>query len=829
MGLNFHISLLKTALFILLFAIPFTGHSQLRRSDKYTSIGINFSGLTYIGDLSPSSNDINKHLSTSRLGLGFELSKRLNTRFTLVGNFGWGRLYGDDNEASDVNTEGITTHFSRNLHFRSDIFEASFTTRMDIFPELGHYSVRKLIRPYVFAGLAAFYHNPQAKSPTKFGDIWIPLKPLGTEGQNFGLGDSYSKVQFAIPYGVGLNIKLTERLDLGLQVGYRKTFTDYLDDVSGAYVDLGLFGENELAKTLSDRSLEPFSVVTGASRDAINNITPTQYIGVDGNSYQTISGFQPNSTQFRGNPDSKDSYFVTGIHLRFILTNTKKANELSRVHQIHHDPDVNHNRVIPDDFLKHRDRYEVKNLVINTPYSEIPSSFYKEGILFDSDKPDSKNLVSRGSGGFYNIYYSPFADLMRGDITSPVIFPEKEFRKHNFIQAIHIPNTEKVLLATFEDLGRAKSKPHQALYTAEETGENLWTNLEEMPFDSEYYSVTHPSISKDAKTIYLVSDMPGGFGGTDIYVSYLHKGQWTIPKNLGPAINTAGNEGYPFIHEDGTLYFASDGHDGLGGFDLFEAIELEGEFVEVINLGTPINSKYNDFALILDDLKRVGYFSSNRPNGRGSNDIYMLGVKSLSSTRLLTADAEMIETKMVKIKGVVRDSIGGFPLKGAFVKLNNLVNNELNVVRTDNYGNFSFEVSNDGEYEIGCSALSYRSMKMRRLQAIGKNYNLDQLTVNILMKPVGYRLYVKGLISVEGTTDPLVNVKVKLIDIDKNTEKYLSTNVNGEYRFRLKRDKNYKIVVEENGFESKEYEFDTFNRISSETMLVNFTLLPKSK
>ncbi|MGB0522889.1 MAG: carboxypeptidase regulatory-like domain-containing protein [Flammeovirgaceae bacterium] len=828
MGFNFHIIISRLLILFFFLCFSHESQSQLRRSDKYSSLGFHVSGFTYFGDLSPSSNALDQHLKTSRLGLGLELGKRINGRLSLIGNFSWGRLYGDDNAVSDENADPLDNHYVRNFHFRSDVFEFAMTGRIDILPELGHFSNRRFIRPYIFAGLALFYHNPQAKTSTQFGDTWIPLKPLGTEGQNFGLGNTYSRVQLAIPYGLGVNIKLTERLDLGFQIGYRRTFTDHLDDVSGDYVDLGLFGENALARKLSDRSLETAAVVTGNARD-VSQFSIGQYIGMDGNTYRTAGGFQPGLSAQRGNPDTKDGYITTGVHLRFILSNTQKADELSRVHQIHHKPDVNHDRVIPDDFLKHRERYEVKALNVNTPYSEVPSSFYKEGILFDSDKPDNQNLVTRGTGGFYNIYYSPFADLLKDEITAPVIFPERSLRKYNFIQAVHIQNSDKVLLAMFEDLGRSKSKPHQGLYTAEVTGENLWTNVEEMPFDSEYYSVTQPTISRDGQTIYLVSDMPGGQGGTDIYVSYLHKGQWTIPKNLGPAINTRGDEAYPFIHDDGTLYFASDGHDGLGGFDIFEAIELEGEFIEVINLGAPINSKYNDFALILDDLKRVGYFSSNRQGGRGSNDIYMLGVKSLSSTRLLTADAEMIETKMVKINGVVRDSIGGFPIAGAFVKLNNLINNELSVVRSDESGKFSFEVSNDGEYEIGSSALSYRSMKMRRLQAIGKNYNLDKLDVSILMKPVGYRLYIKGKVMIEGVDAPLAQAVIRLIDVDTESEKTITTNVNGEYRFRLKRDKNYRLVVEETGYERKEYEFNTFNRISSETMLINFALPPKSK
>jgi outer membrane protein OmpA-like peptidoglycan-associated protein/tetratricopeptide (TPR) repeat protein len=150
-----------------------------------------------------------------------------------------------------------------------------------------------------------------------------------------------------------------------------------------------------------------------------------------------------------------------------------------------------------------------------------------------------------------------------------------------------------------------------------------WSNVKEAPFNSDEYSVGHPAITKDDKLVYFSSDMPGGFGGTDIYVVEFNGGNWGTPVNLGPSVNTAGNEMFPYVDEKGHLYFSSDGLPGLGELDMF--------FIEMANgtptgkprnLGAPLNSTKDDFGLITDGERKVGYFSSNRKRGGQDDDIY---------------------------------------------------------------------------------------------------------------------------------------------------------------------------------------------------------------
>ena len=148
-----------------------------------------------------------------------------------------------------------------------------------------------------------------------------------------------------------------------------------------------------------------------------------------------------------------------------------------------------------------------------------------------------------------------------------------------------------------------------------------WTNVVELPFNNDEYSVGHPTLNREDNLLYFASDMPGGFGGTDLYVSRLQNGKWSRPTNLGNTINTKGNELFPFVDAAGNVYFSSDGHKGLGALDVFYATLTNGTTVQAIeHLDAPINSSQDDFGLITDADRRAGYFSSNRRNG--SDDIY---------------------------------------------------------------------------------------------------------------------------------------------------------------------------------------------------------------
>lgn len=152
-----------------------------------------------------------------------------------------------------------------------------------------------------------------------------------------------------------------------------------------------------------------------------------------------------------------------------------------------------------------------------------------------------------------------------------------------------------------------------------------WENVKELPFNSDEYTCMHPALSDDETKLFFASNMPGGFGGMDLYVVEWRGGEWSPPINLGPEVNTTRNEAFPFLHESGSLFFASDGHPGMGGYDLFMINMAGRRWGAVTNMGAPFNSQFDDLGLYLMPDGKRGYFTSSRTGGFGRDDIYMFG------------------------------------------------------------------------------------------------------------------------------------------------------------------------------------------------------------
>lgn len=185
-----------------------------------------------------------------------------------------------------------------------------------------------------------------------------------------------------------------------------------------------------------------------------------------------------------------------------------------------------------------------------------------------------------------------------------------------------------------------------------------WKNEENLPFNSKDFSVGHPTISSDGHLLYFVSDMPGGFGGADLYkVAINIDGSFRNAENMGALFNTEGQEMFPWINNKGELFFASNGHIGMGGLDVFVmSLTKNGGYDKLINVGIPINSQNDDFAFTMNNDNVSGYFSSNRIGGKGDDDIY---------SYVLTKPFQ----KQLVIEGIVKDETTGEILAGAQVKL----------------------------------------------------------------------------------------------------------------------------------------------------------------
>lgn len=310
------------------------------KEKRYNAIGVSISALNYFGDLSPKPGKLSTDISFTRPAIAFSFSHRFGPRYTLTGSFLYGALRGSDAESANENNANAYYRHTRNLSFRNRIKELSVVATIDLFENQSTYISRVKWTPYVFLGIAVFYNNPQGQVPeyhvdgvTKFDNAgqWVDLQPLGTEGQystlqpgdaNYGI-KPYHKIQPAIPFGVGARFRLNEVFDVSAEIGFRYTFTDYLDDVSKNYVDLGVFGNNELAKAMSYRTgeLPQYNPVT--STDPLMQ----PYVGRDGVTYNVRAGYgseyhEAGTNQRGAGPKNRDYYMVTTIRLTYILGKT---------------------------------------------------------------------------------------------------------------------------------------------------------------------------------------------------------------------------------------------------------------------------------------------------------------------------------------------------------------------------------------------------------------------------------------------------------------------------------------------------------------------------
>lgn len=302
------------------------------KDKQYKAVGIAISSLNYFGDLSPLNRAASTDISFTRPAIGAFYTHRFGPRYTIRAMFNYGTLRGDDFESADPNDENARYRYVRNLQFRNRIKELTVTAVVDLYKNESSYLSRVQFTPYIYAGVSVFHHNPQAlvnpDSNLPEAGQWVDLQPLGTEGQyadlretdaNFGL-EPYSKIQIAIPAGIGIRYRLNQVMDISFETGFRYLFTDYIDDVSQNYVDLNLL-DSELARELSDRSREPTAAVSGETRvfsdPAIAEIV-SNTIQIDGNTF--IRGYgNEHPDNIRGNSGDRDIFVVTTIKLSYVI------------------------------------------------------------------------------------------------------------------------------------------------------------------------------------------------------------------------------------------------------------------------------------------------------------------------------------------------------------------------------------------------------------------------------------------------------------------------------------------------------------------------------
>lgn len=278
--------------------------------------------------------------------------------------------------------------------------------------------------------------------------------------------------------------------------------------------------------------------------------------------------------------------------------------------------------------------------------------------------------------------------------------------------------------------------------------DGAWLNLKELAINSKEYSVGHPTISKDGKLLYFVSDMPGGFGGADLYKAPINT-DGTIGKheNLGGKINTEGQEMFPWIAAEEQLFFSSNGHIGLGGLDVFVCTTVDGKVDNLTNVGKPLNSQQDDFAFTLNSDGKTGHFSSNREGGRGDDDVYSF---------------QMTKPFIFKIilSGVVKDKDDNKILEGSEVVLKDAKGNVIGKVIADKNGAYSFAVDPGEDYQLVATKDDYTQNSASVF--VSKDAPKEIKADVIINKVATFALY--GIIKDSKTGQILTDVIIKIVD-----------------------------------------------------------------
>jgi len=270
---------------------------------------------------------------------------------------------------------------------------------------------------------------------------------------------------------------------------------------------------------------------------------------------------------------------------------------------------------------------EVVNLAINTPYSDYGGYIHEDQFYYTSAK-DTGNLAKKRHSwtgdAFTNLYLANVEEveteekssLIKGKVSSVLNESTAVLTKDGktmYFTRNNILNGKR----RFDDKKATKLK----IFKAEQVN-GSWSNITELPFNSDQFNTAHPALSPDEKILYFSSDRPGGIGQGDLWKVAITEIGYGKPENLGPDINTEARETFPFVSGD-ELYFSSNGRVGLGGLDVYGAkIKQDGSFGVVQNVGAPVNSASDDFAYYIDRNSHKGYFSSNREGGKGKDDIY---------------------------------------------------------------------------------------------------------------------------------------------------------------------------------------------------------------
>ncbi|MCB0705330.1 MAG: PD40 domain-containing protein [Saprospiraceae bacterium] len=440
--------------------------------------------------------------------------------------------------------------------------------------------------------------------------------------------------------------------------------------------------------------------------------------------------------------------------------------------------------------------YDIYGVAFNSENSDYAPMFWNGELIFVTDR---EGKTDPWTGRSYHALYS----TQNGMLDAKALPGNLGGAYHN--GAASISADGKTMYFTRSQARKEKGRDdvvRLSIYQAHlENGQ--WIEGAPFPYNSSEFSNLHPSISPDGKLLIFASDRDG-LGGRDLFVCRDQGGRWGPPENLGAPVNSSGNECYPFLANDGNLYFASDGLPGLGGYDLFVSSYENGFWTSPRNLGGEINSNKDDIALITADGLNSGYFASNRASGNGTDDIFQFSRKKGS----------------INLNGIVVDEFTSIPLPNVAVTAINQLTGMKQTFTTSNDGRFSFSLDADAKYIV--SGILHEINTTRETVLTFEVPEDEPLFVKLTHNDPRFSLNGKAL---NRTTQlPVEGAKVKLYNVTKDEEHVAYSDAEGNFSFQLTQQSDFQISGEKDGYFTSIQEATTKGLDRSTTLFVKLYL-----